>query len=148
MRSSIGTAAFATKYGSGGNAANAFGKCVSTIAGAQLAVETSSASTCRAEQEATGFASAHGGKTFARFYGTKGADSNAFGRCVSLEATAQPSSQAGQTSTGTQGQQPTPQPSPTTTTTPTSTGACPGEGGKPGLEPSDCLPAGPLGGLR
>ena len=40
LRSSIGTAAFASKYGTGGDTANAFGKCVSTTTGAQLAVET------------------------------------------------------------------------------------------------------------
>jgi hypothetical protein len=173
LRSSIGTAAFAGKYGSDGNTANAFGNCVSMAVRAQLAVATSSVSTCRAEQEAAGFASAHGGETFARFYATKVADSNAFGRCVSLKGQAQPrtSSQAGQTSTSTPGQQPTLQPSSTTTTTPaptdeTSTGmpgqqpalqpsstttsttastdACTGGGGKPNrLMPSDCPPASP-----
>jgi hypothetical protein len=144
LRSSIGTAAFASKYGNGGNAANAFGKCVSTTAKAQLTAETSSAATCRAEQEAAGFDSKHRGKTFARFYGTNAAGSNAFGRCVSLAAQAPTSSQAGQASTSTQGQQSTPQPSSTTTTTPTSNDPCTGEGGKPNrLMPSDCPPAAP-----
>jgi hypothetical protein len=58
-------------------------------------------------QDAAGFASAHGGETFARFYGTKAADTNAFGRCVSLkdQAHTRASSQAGEKSTSTPGQQ-------------------------------------------
>jgi hypothetical protein len=142
LRSSIGVAAFATKYRTGGDTAGAFRACLATTAGAQVAVETSSAATCRIEQEAAGFTSAHGGKTFAQFYGTNAAASNAFGRCVSLKAEAQ-------TSSSRQGQQSTPQPSSTTTTTPTSTDPCTGGSGKPsGLMPSDCVPAGPSGGLR
>jgi hypothetical protein len=131
LRSSMGTAAFAGKYSGGGNA---FGTCVSTTAGVQLEAETSAASTCRSEQAAAGFVSTHGGKTFARFYGTNTADSNAFGRCVSLKAQAQISSQVGQASSTTT--------TPTTTTTPMSTDPCTGGSGKPNrLMPNDCLPA-------
>jgi hypothetical protein len=121
LRSSIGTAAFASKYRGDGKTANAFRKCISRAARVQIAVETSSASTCRAEQEAAGFSSAHGGRTFARFYGTNAADSNAFGRCVSLKTQAEPSSQSGQTSSSTQEQRSTVQPLSTATTTAAST---------------------------
>jgi hypothetical protein len=151
LRSSIGSAAFASKYRSGGKPGNALGRCASSTAGTRVAVETSSASICRSEQKAAGFAPAHGGETFALFYGTDATDSNAFGRCVSLKAQPQTSSQAGQTSTSTQGQQSTPQPSTTTTTLPTSIDACSGGSplGKPNrLMPSDCLPADPSAGPR
>jgi hypothetical protein len=149
LRSSIGTAAFAANYGTGGDTAGALRDCLAATAGAQVAFETSSAATCRTEQEAVDFASAHGGKTFEQFYGANAAASNAFGRCVSLKAEAQISSPAGQTPTSTQGQQSGPQPSSTTTMTPTSTDPCTGGSGKPsGLMPSDCVPAGRSGGLR
>jgi hypothetical protein len=140
LRSSIGTAAFASKYGNG-NASGVFGTCVSTTARAQLAGEKSSAATCRAEQESAGFESKHGGKTFAQFYGTNAADSNAFGRCVALAAQGGSASQAGQAPASTPGQQSTPQPSSTTTTTPAPTDPCTAENGKPNrLMPNDCPP--------
>jgi hypothetical protein len=121
---------------------------MSTTAGAQLAVETSSASICRAEQRVAGFASTHDGKTFARFYGTNASDSNAFGRCVSLKTEARVTAQAGQTSASAEGPQSTPPPSPTMTTTPASTDLCTGGSGKPNrLMPNDCVPGGPSGGL-
>jgi hypothetical protein len=93
----LGAATFAATYGTNGSKANAFGKCVSkNAAGAQQDV-SNAAKTCKAQQADPGFAAAHGGKTFDQFYGTnagkgKGADGNAFGKCVS--ALAKQSSQA------------------------------------------------------
>jgi hypothetical protein len=46
-------------------------------------VSPSSEQQCRAEQADAGFATAHGGKTFAQFYGTNGNQQNAFGKCLS-----------------------------------------------------------------
>ena len=87
-RLQMGATAFSLLYGTNANDRNAFGKCVSRTARAQLASEVSSASTCRAEQADANFASAHGGKTFDQSYGTNADLSNAFGKCVSGKATA------------------------------------------------------------
>jgi hypothetical protein len=84
LRAKMGTAAFAQAFGSAGTS-NAFGKCVSKLAQAEQANLTSANTLCRAEQTDPNFASTHGGKTFAQFYG-KGNDRNAFGNCVSLKA--------------------------------------------------------------
>jgi hypothetical protein len=148
LRASSGSAAFTDRYGSG-SPVDALRNCVSTTATAELAFELSSASSCRAEQETSGFASTHGGMTFARFYGTTPSDSNAFGRCVSLKAQARAASQAGRISAGVQGQQSVPQTSSTTSTTTTASSSidgCSGGSalGKPNrLMPSDCVPAAP-----
>jgi hypothetical protein len=75
-RTQMGSAAFGTLYGKNANAKNAFGKCVSAVAKAQVSNEVSASSTCRAQQGDTSFSSTHGGKTFEQFYGT-------FGGCVS-----------------------------------------------------------------
>jgi hypothetical protein len=152
LRSSMGTGVFNSKYATSGETADAFGKCVSVIAGVQLAAEASASSTCRVEQKAADFASAHGGKTFAQFYGTSAGGANAFGRCVSLKAQTQVTSEVGQTSTSTQGpSSPQPSSSTTTSTTPSSIDNCSGGSllGKPNrLMPSDCLPAAPAAGPR
>jgi hypothetical protein len=89
-------AAFKAKYGTGkGN--NAHGKCVSQKAKANKAEadkqeqqDVSSAEQCRAEQKQNPdeFKAAHGGKTFAEFYGTNANDRNAFGKCVSTKSKA------------------------------------------------------------
>ena len=76
-------AAFATTYGTGKNGKNAFGKCVSQKAKAELADEVTefknAAKECRAEQEADPAA-------FTETYGTNGNKKNAFGKCVSSKA--------------------------------------------------------------
>jgi hypothetical protein len=85
-------AAFKTKYGTGKNGNNAHGKCVSqkakenkAAADKQEKQDVNSAQECRAEknQNPDEFKAAHGGKTFAEFYGTNENDKNAFGKCVS-----------------------------------------------------------------
>ena len=98
-------AAFATKYGTG-NGKNAHGKCVSqkakankTEADKQEKQDVSSAEECRTEQKSNPdeFKAAHGGKTFAEFYGTNANKKNAFGKCVSTKSKAK--NQDGQTAT-------------------------------------------------
>jgi hypothetical protein len=72
-----------------------FGKCVTKALVAAHAALTNAATSCKAEQAMTpaDFMAAHGGKTFAQFYGSndskgKGADANAYGKCVSAKAKA------------------------------------------------------------
>jgi hypothetical protein len=90
-------AAFKTKYGTGKNGKNAHGKCVSQKAKENKAAadkkeqeDVNSAEACRAEQKQNPdeFKAAHGGKTFAEFYGTNANDKNAFGKCVSSKSKA------------------------------------------------------------
>lgn len=87
-------AAFKAKYGTG-NGKNAHGKCVSqkakdnkADADKQEREDVNSAEACRAEQQQNPdeFKAAHGGKTFAEFYGTNANDKNAFGKCVSQKS--------------------------------------------------------------
>lgn len=64
------------------------GACVKSQAQNATQDVQNASKTCAAEQADTGFAAAHGGKTFDQTYGTngakgKGADANAFGKCVS-----------------------------------------------------------------
>jgi hypothetical protein len=90
-------AAFKTKYGTGKNGKNAHGKCVSQKAKENKAAadkkekeDVNSAEACRSEQKQNPdeFKAAHGGKTFAEFYGTNANDKNAFGKCVSSKSKA------------------------------------------------------------
>jgi hypothetical protein len=84
LRAKIGATAFTQAFATNGTS-NAFGKCVSKLAQVEQANLSSANTLCRAEQADPNFASAHGGKTFAQFYG-KGNGKNAFGNCVSLKA--------------------------------------------------------------
>ncbi len=80
-------ASFATTYGTNASKANAFGKCVSSHAKAAKAAVSNASKSCKAEQSDANFATDHGGKTFAQFYGStkngKGSPQNAMGKCVS-----------------------------------------------------------------
>jgi hypothetical protein len=65
------------------------GKCVSKHARAAAANRTNAAKACKAEMampEAE-FRAAHGGKSFAEFYGKNKNAKNAYGKCVSSKAT-------------------------------------------------------------
>ena len=88
LRTQMGTSLFNKTYGTNANHRNAFGKCVSKAAHDQAQDESNAATLCRSEQSDSNFASSHGGKTFAQFYGTNADDSNAFGQCVSTKTTA------------------------------------------------------------
>jgi hypothetical protein len=87
-RTAMGEANFKSTYGTNRNRSNAFGKCVSRQSARQAAARESASRTCRAERADPNFATAHGGKTFAQFYGTNANDRNAFGKCVSRQARA------------------------------------------------------------
>jgi hypothetical protein len=82
-RTAMGITNFKNTYGTNANKSNAFGKCVSKNAKRQDSNDASAANRCRAEQGDPNFAAAHGGKTFAEFYGTNKNGKNAFGKCVS-----------------------------------------------------------------
>jgi hypothetical protein len=60
-----------------------FGSCVSRIAPLELKNTSAAAAACAAERADAGFAAAHHGKSFARFYGR-----NALPACVALKARA------------------------------------------------------------
>lgn len=91
LRTASGTANFNATYGKNKNDRNAFGKCVSSKtreeAAERRAAKSNAAKDCKAEQAQTDdqFKAAHGGKTFAEFYGAKNA-SSAYGKCVSSKA--------------------------------------------------------------
>jgi hypothetical protein len=97
---SHGGKSFSDFYGTSGNGngngksegkGNAFGKCVSGRAKTETAkantAELNAAKQCKAQRADTGFAGAHGGTSFADFYGTNGNKKNAFGKCVAKLAT-------------------------------------------------------------
>jgi hypothetical protein len=83
LRAKIGSAAFAQAFGGG---ANAFGVCVSKMTRVEQAGLSSANTLCRAEQADPNFAAAHGGQTFAEFYGSGAKHKNAFGNCVARKA--------------------------------------------------------------
>jgi hypothetical protein len=78
--------AFAVKYGSNDNDANAFGKCVSSKAADESqelkAANAGASQACRTEEGTTAESKA----AFATKYGTNGNGKNAFGKCVSAKA--------------------------------------------------------------
>ena len=84
----LGLANFKSLYAPGGTASNAMGKCVSKHARAAAANRMNAARSCKAEMAMaeTDFRAAHGGKSFAEFYGNNAHDRNAYGKCVSLKA--------------------------------------------------------------
>jgi hypothetical protein len=81
LRAAMGLTAFAKAYAT-------FGACVSRYAPIEEQVTASAEATCTAQQADPNFASTHGGKTFAQFYGAGKTDKNAFARCVSTVAKA------------------------------------------------------------
>jgi hypothetical protein len=86
----MGAANFKSLYSPGGSGANAMGKCVSKHARAAAANRTNAAETCKDElaMPEADFKAAHGGKSFAEFYGKNKNGRNAFGKCVSSKAQA------------------------------------------------------------
>ena len=77
-RTAIGDAAFKLLHG-----ANGFGKCVSGAVRSAKANDAAALNTCKKDQSDPAFAAAHGGKTFAQFYGKNSSGANALGKCVS-----------------------------------------------------------------
>jgi hypothetical protein len=81
LKASLG-ASFASTYGTNADRSNAFGKCVSRWTQAEHQNRLAAETACTAEQADAGFPAAHGGKTFAQFYGTGKKGANALNRCV------------------------------------------------------------------
>lgn len=81
LQATMGAPAFTQAY-------KTFGACVSKLAPVDQGNAASAQSTCNAQQSDANFATAHGGKTFAQFYGTGKDGKNAFGRCVSASVKA------------------------------------------------------------
>ena len=75
LKTSMGAAAFTSTYAT-------FGKCVSAWTRAEHQNRHEAAAACKAEQADAGFAAAHGGKTFAQFYGVGKSGANALNRCT------------------------------------------------------------------
>jgi hypothetical protein len=82
-RTAIGDAAFKLLHG-----ANGFGKCVSGAVRSAKANDAAALNTCKKDQSDPAFAAAHGGKTFAQFYGKNSSGANALGKCVSATSSA------------------------------------------------------------
>jgi hypothetical protein len=82
QKTDMGAASFAALYGTNASKSNAFGKCVSKNAKLAAAAVTNAAKTCAAERasDPAAFATKYGTSGKA---GSKGADKNAFGKCVS-----------------------------------------------------------------
>jgi hypothetical protein len=93
---STDSAGFSTKYGTGKNGKNAFGKCVSQTAHSmgsqtettQVSAENNAAKQCRAEETSNSAA-------FKTKYATGKSTSSAFGKCVSEKARAQEQQHSG-----------------------------------------------------
>ena len=90
LRTQMGTTTFNATYGTNASKSNAYGKCVSKLAREEQQNGQSASKQCRAEQADANFASTHGGKSFAEFYGgtAKNAAKSAFGKCVSSKSKA------------------------------------------------------------
>jgi hypothetical protein len=78
----LGAETFKATYGTNGNKANAFGKCVSKNAKTAEHAAQNAAKACKAERDL-------GKDAFATKYGTNGNGRNAFGKCVSQHAQAE-----------------------------------------------------------
>ena len=81
-RTAMGADAFKALYGTNGNKANGFGKCVSKRASANSQAQSNAAAQCRAERTQIG------ADAFTEKYGTNRNNKNAFGKCVSGKAKA------------------------------------------------------------
>jgi hypothetical protein len=85
QRTAVGTTAFKLLYG---GSANAYGRCVSKLAGSVQSDNANAAKQCAAERADAAFATSHDGKTFAQVYAPGAHGNNAFGKCVSTKAKA------------------------------------------------------------
>ncbi len=131
---------FARFYGKGAKGVHALANCISrktqgsattewrvvvgkTTAPALIAAQITAASSCVSLRVDPGFAAAHGGKSFAQWYGTTADLANAFGKCV-VATTLVPSAQL-----------------------PTQTTTTPGQSGTTTTSTTGCDPAGTGGGI-
>jgi hypothetical protein len=82
LKTTLGEATFKATYGTNADKSNAMGKCVSAWTQAQHQNRHAAETACAAEQADPNFATAHGGKTFAQFYGVGKKGANALQRCI------------------------------------------------------------------
>ncbi len=82
QRTQMGEAAFKLAYGTNANRSNAWGKCVSAMAGTAKDAADNAAKQCKADLAALG------AQAFAAKYGDNKNGKNAFGKCVSAKAQA------------------------------------------------------------
>jgi hypothetical protein len=93
QRRTIGMSAFRALYAPTGTPKAAMDACLAKQVQTTSSAAKNAAMECKAEQADPGFAAAHGGKTFAEYYGANANGKNAFGKCVSSKATAQVNAQ-------------------------------------------------------
>jgi hypothetical protein len=89
VKATMGEATFNAMYGTNADKSNAFGKCVSAWTQAEHQNRHVATTACKAEQADAGFAAAHGGKTFAEFYGVGKQGANALNRCIQSKRVAE-----------------------------------------------------------
>ncbi|HZB26829.1 MAG TPA: hypothetical protein VE379_11880 [Vicinamibacterales bacterium] len=89
LKTSLGEATFKATYGTNADKSNAMGKCVSKWTQAEHQNRHDAATACKAEEADPNFAAAHGGKTFAQFYGSGKNGANAMNKCISTKRAAE-----------------------------------------------------------
>ena len=89
LKTSMGEATFKSTYGTNADKSNAFGKCVVQWTQKEHQNRHAAETACKAEQADTGFAAAHGGKSFAQFYGVGPQGANALNRCIQAKRAAE-----------------------------------------------------------
>jgi hypothetical protein len=89
VKTTLGEATFRSTYGTNADKSNAFGKCVSKWTQAEHQNRHAAETACMAEQADAGFAAAHGGKSFAQFYGVGKKGANALNRCIQSKRAAE-----------------------------------------------------------
>lgn len=89
LKTSLGEATFKATYGTNADKSNAFGKCVVKWTQGEHQNRHAAETACKTEQSDPGFAAAHGGKTFAQFYGVGKQGANALNRCISSKRAAE-----------------------------------------------------------
>jgi hypothetical protein len=87
QRRTIGMNAFRLLYAPNGTPKAAMTACLAGQVRTTSAAAKNAAMECKVEQGDADFAAAHGGKTFAQFYGGNPNGKNAFGKCVSSKTT-------------------------------------------------------------
>jgi hypothetical protein len=82
LRTDLTEAIFKATYGTNADKSNAFGVCVSRWTRAVHQYRNAAETACAAEQADPNFATTHGGKTFAQFYGRGPNGAGAMARCI------------------------------------------------------------------
>ena len=97
QQNTIGMKAFRDLYAPNGSPKAALDACLVKQVQTASTAAKNAAKECKAEQADANFAGAHGGKTFAQYYGANGNDKNAFGKCVSSKVKQEVTSEQSQT---------------------------------------------------